>query len=162
MDLDQDQEVEVPNKKLRSRSNSTELSPGVDNSTESEAMSSGPQTCLFCGKVSKSEQELRRHMYYYHKERNCKHCGEVFSGTHFLIAHVSKQHTQVVQCEDCGQVWITKRIVFRCSVVPIAQKCDFTIFPDFGQKPCFQAPMEPSMCSQKSRFLKKLYQKPLV
>ena len=113
MDLDQDQEVEVPNKKLRSRSNSTELSPGVDNSTESEALSSGPQTCLFCGKVSKSEQELRRHMYYYHKERNCKHCGEVFSGTHFLIAHVSKQHTQVVQCEDCGQVWITKRTIFR-------------------------------------------------
>ena len=110
MDLDQDQEVEVPNKKLRSHS--TELSPGVDNSIESEAISSGPQTCLFCGKVSKSEQELRRHMYYYHKERNCKHCGDVFSGTHFLIAHVSKHHTQVVQCEDCGQVWITKKDYF--------------------------------------------------
>ena len=55
------------------------------------------QSCLLCGKVLKNAADLKRHMYYYHKERACKHCGVEFSGTAELISHVTKEHSEIVQ-----------------------------------------------------------------
>ena len=61
-----------------------------------------PRACVLCGKVLRNATELKRHMYYYHKETKCKHCGEEFTGNHFLQAHYNRYHTATLQCDVCG------------------------------------------------------------
>jgi len=72
----------------------------ADKSSEVE---DDPKGCMFCAKVLKNGVDLKRHIYYYHKERTCKHCDQQFSGTHFLIAHMTKEHSEIVQCDICDQ-----------------------------------------------------------
>jgi len=61
-----------------------------------------PQSCLLCGKLMRDDGDMKRHMYYYHKEVKCKQCGEEFIGHHLLAAHLSKNHTEMLQCDVCG------------------------------------------------------------
>ena len=64
-------------------------------------------TCFHCGKMAKSETNLKTHMKYHHKQNImvCRICDKRCAGRIGLTMHTNSQHSgeKAVECEHCGE-----------------------------------------------------------